>query len=139
MSELVSADTLVVNVAATDRDSGLNGKISYRLLSSPLHSFYIQTDNGKKKIIYVCVCLYGTIWQFNFCICQGNSFLSNVFIFFPHSAPMFTKSLTGASSILASVYMFKACVSYSTRKMRAQSSCEAIVSQKIHRFGLVPL
>uniref|UniRef100_A0A3B3W2B7 Protocadherin-16 n=1 Tax=Poecilia latipinna TaxID=48699 RepID=A0A3B3W2B7_9TELE len=43
---LVSADTLVVNVAATDRDSGLNGKISYRLLSSPLHAFYIQKDNG---------------------------------------------------------------------------------------------
>ncbi|XP_014897498.1 protocadherin-16 [Poecilia latipinna] len=46
VSELVSADTLVVNVAATDRDSGLNGKISYRLLSSPLHAFYIQKDNG---------------------------------------------------------------------------------------------
>ncbi|KAM4750324.1 protocadherin-23 isoform 2-T3 [Anableps anableps] len=46
VSELVSADTLVVTVAATDRDSGFNGKISYRLLSSPLHAFYIQKDNG---------------------------------------------------------------------------------------------
>ncbi|XP_047222516.1 protocadherin-23 [Girardinichthys multiradiatus] len=46
VSELVSADTLVVTVAATDGDSGLNGEVSYRLLSSPLHAFYIQPDNG---------------------------------------------------------------------------------------------
>ncbi|XP_040892286.1 protocadherin-23 [Toxotes jaculatrix] len=46
LSELVSADTLVVSVSATDRDSGLNGKITYRLLSSPLQGFYIQPDNG---------------------------------------------------------------------------------------------
>uniref|UniRef100_A0A8C9XBH0 Protocadherin-16 n=1 Tax=Sander lucioperca TaxID=283035 RepID=A0A8C9XBH0_SANLU len=36
LSELVSADTLVLSVSATDRDSELNGKITYRLLSSPL-------------------------------------------------------------------------------------------------------
>uniref|UniRef100_A0A3B5A2G2 Protocadherin-16 n=1 Tax=Stegastes partitus TaxID=144197 RepID=A0A3B5A2G2_9TELE len=47
LSELVSADTFVLSVSATDRDSGLNGKISYRLLSSPLQGFYIQPDNGK--------------------------------------------------------------------------------------------
>ncbi|KAK2817251.1 hypothetical protein Q5P01_025442 [Channa striata] len=46
LSELVSADALVVSVSATDRDSGLNGLISYRLLSSPLQGFYIQADNG---------------------------------------------------------------------------------------------
>nr|XP_020469983.1 protocadherin-23 isoform X2 [Monopterus albus] len=46
LSELVSADTLVVSVSATDRDSGINGKISYRLLSSPLQGFYIQPGNG---------------------------------------------------------------------------------------------
>ncbi|XP_069545867.1 protocadherin-23 [Brachyistius frenatus] len=46
LSELVSAETLVVSVSATDRDSGLNGQISYRLLSSPLQGFYIQPDNG---------------------------------------------------------------------------------------------
>uniref|UniRef100_A0A3Q1HYB0 Protocadherin-16 n=1 Tax=Anabas testudineus TaxID=64144 RepID=A0A3Q1HYB0_ANATE len=38
--------TLVLSVSATDRDSGLNGIISYRLLSSPLQGFYIQPDNG---------------------------------------------------------------------------------------------
>lgn len=47
LSELVSADMLVVSVSATDRDSGLNGRITYRLLSSPLQGFYIQPDNGK--------------------------------------------------------------------------------------------
>lgn len=45
---MVSADTLVLSVSATDRDSGLNGKITYRLLSSPLQGFYIKPDNGKK-------------------------------------------------------------------------------------------
>ncbi|XP_068607158.1 protocadherin-23 [Brachionichthys hirsutus] len=46
LSELVLADTLVLSVSATDRDSGLNGKIVYRLLSSPPQGFYIQPDNG---------------------------------------------------------------------------------------------
>ncbi|XP_023149534.2 protocadherin-23 [Amphiprion ocellaris] len=46
LSELVSANTFVLSVSATDTDSGLNGKISYRLLSSPLQGFYIHPDNG---------------------------------------------------------------------------------------------
>uniref|UniRef100_A0A7N8YCI1 Protocadherin-16 n=1 Tax=Mastacembelus armatus TaxID=205130 RepID=A0A7N8YCI1_9TELE len=50
LSELVPADTLVVSVSATDRDSGLNGKISYRLLSSPLQGFSIQPGNGKNSL-----------------------------------------------------------------------------------------
>lgn len=45
--ELATADTLVLTVSATDRDSGLNGEITYRLLSSPLQGFYIQPDSGK--------------------------------------------------------------------------------------------
>lgn len=49
VSELVSADALVLTVSATDRDSGLNGKITYRLLSSPLQGFYIHPDNGKNS------------------------------------------------------------------------------------------
>lgn len=50
LSELVSADTLVLSVSATDRDSGLNGKITYRLLSSPLQGFYIKPDNGEHSL-----------------------------------------------------------------------------------------
>ncbi|KAF7223485.1 protocadherin-23 isoform X2 [Nothobranchius furzeri] len=46
LSELVTAGSLVVSVSAIDRDSGLNGNISYRLLSSPLQGFYIQQDTG---------------------------------------------------------------------------------------------
>lgn len=49
LSELVSADTFVVSVSATDRDSELNGKINYRLLSSPLQGFYIQPEDGKER------------------------------------------------------------------------------------------
>lgn len=47
LSELAAAHTLVLSVSATDRDSGLNGEITYRLLSSPLQGFYIQADSGK--------------------------------------------------------------------------------------------
>ncbi|XP_054634742.1 protocadherin-23 [Dunckerocampus dactyliophorus] len=46
LSELVPQDTFVVNVSAADRDSGLNGKVTYRLLSSPLEGFYINADSG---------------------------------------------------------------------------------------------
>ncbi|XP_017277987.1 protocadherin-23 [Kryptolebias marmoratus] len=46
LSELVTENKLVVSLAATDKDSGHNGKISYRLLSSPPQGFYIQPDTG---------------------------------------------------------------------------------------------
>ncbi|XP_022522918.2 protocadherin-23 [Astyanax mexicanus] len=46
LSELTSADSFVVAVSATDRDSGLNGKISYRLLSSLMKGFYVDAENG---------------------------------------------------------------------------------------------
>lgn len=49
LSELVTEDVFVVSLTATDKDSGLNGNISYRLLSSLLQGFYIQPDTGKKK------------------------------------------------------------------------------------------
>lgn len=47
LSELAPADTLVLSVSATDRDSGPNGEITYRLLSSPLQGFYVQAHSGK--------------------------------------------------------------------------------------------
>ncbi|XP_023854145.1 protocadherin-23 [Salvelinus sp. IW2-2015] len=46
LPELSPANMLILTVAATDRDSGLNGKLGYRLLSSTLHGFYIHPDNG---------------------------------------------------------------------------------------------
>ncbi|ROL53145.1 Protocadherin-16 [Anabarilius grahami] len=46
LPEHTSADTYVVSVSATDKDSGQNGRISYRLLSSPVRGFYIDPDNG---------------------------------------------------------------------------------------------
>ncbi|XP_041838939.1 protocadherin-23 [Melanotaenia boesemani] len=46
LSELISEDTLVLTVSASDRDDGFNGNISYRLLTSPLQGFYIQPDTG---------------------------------------------------------------------------------------------
>ncbi|KAG7314164.1 hypothetical protein KOW79_022660 [Hemibagrus wyckioides] len=46
LPELTPADVFVLAVSATDRDSGLNGKISYRLLSSTKDGFYISQVNG---------------------------------------------------------------------------------------------
>ncbi|KAK2908823.1 hypothetical protein Q8A67_004660 [Cirrhinus molitorella] len=46
LPERTSADSFVVSVSATDKDSGQNGRISYRLLSSPVRGFYIDPDNG---------------------------------------------------------------------------------------------
>lgn len=62
VSELAAADTLLVTVSATDRDSGANGEISYRLLSSPLQGFSIQADSGKtlwagQQRPLLCTCL----------------------------------------------------------------------------------
>ncbi|MBN3316213.1 PCD23 protein, partial [Atractosteus spatula] len=44
--ELTPKDTFVLALSATDSDSGLNGEISYRLLSSPTKGFYISSENG---------------------------------------------------------------------------------------------
>lgn len=46
LSELIPAETSVISVSATDRDSGPNGEVTYRLLSSPLQGFYILPDQG---------------------------------------------------------------------------------------------
>uniref|UniRef100_A0AAV2LKE3 Cadherin domain-containing protein n=1 Tax=Knipowitschia caucasica TaxID=637954 RepID=A0AAV2LKE3_KNICA len=46
LSELLPAETLVISVSASDLDSGLNGEVTYRLLSSPLQGFYILSDQG---------------------------------------------------------------------------------------------
>lgn len=37
----------VITVTATDRDSGENGKITYRVMSSTQEGFYIDPNNGK--------------------------------------------------------------------------------------------
>ena len=46
-SEEARANTLIATLSATDLDSGVNGKVSYRLLNSPPLSFNIHPDNGK--------------------------------------------------------------------------------------------
>ncbi|XP_055081161.1 protocadherin-23 [Periophthalmus magnuspinnatus] len=46
LSEFLPAETFVVSVSASDRDSGLSGEVIYRLLSSPLQGFYILPDLG---------------------------------------------------------------------------------------------
>uniref|UniRef100_A0A667XAH2 Cadherin domain-containing protein n=1 Tax=Myripristis murdjan TaxID=586833 RepID=A0A667XAH2_9TELE len=48
-SSVILHDIFFTNLSvlfATDRDSGLNGEVSYRLLSSPAQGFYIHPDNG---------------------------------------------------------------------------------------------
>ncbi|XP_053711047.1 protocadherin-23 isoform X2 [Synchiropus splendidus] len=46
LPELVPQDTFVLSVSATDRDSGDSGKVSYKLLTSASHGFYIHPNNG---------------------------------------------------------------------------------------------
>jgi len=37
----------VITVTATDRDSGENGRITYRVMSSTQEGFYVDPHNGK--------------------------------------------------------------------------------------------
>lgn len=74
MSELASADTLVQSVSATDKDSGLNGKITYRLLSSPLQGFYIEPENGERgltdgKDFLLCSHVNASLTANHRCVC----------------------------------------------------------------------
>lgn len=46
MSEHLPAGSAVVTVTATDCDSGENGKITYRVMSSTKGVFYIDPING---------------------------------------------------------------------------------------------
>ncbi|MBN3295475.1 PCD23 protein, partial [Amia calva] len=46
LPELTPEDTFVLALTATDRDSGLNGDISYRLLLPRDKGFYISAENG---------------------------------------------------------------------------------------------
>lgn len=47
VSEHLPAGSAVITVTATDRDSGDNGKITYRVMSSTKGIFYIDPSNGK--------------------------------------------------------------------------------------------
>ncbi|KAG9344074.1 hypothetical protein JZ751_012554 [Albula glossodonta] len=57
LPELSSVNTFVMALSATDRDSGLNGKVSYRLLSSSIKGYYINPENGSiftnKPLTYI--------------------------------------------------------------------------------------
>uniref|UniRef100_A0A672FZE0 Protocadherin-16 n=1 Tax=Salarias fasciatus TaxID=181472 RepID=A0A672FZE0_SALFA len=46
VSEHLPAGSAVITVTATDRDSGENGKITYRIMSSTKGVFYIDPNNG---------------------------------------------------------------------------------------------
>ncbi|XP_048855780.1 protocadherin-23 [Brienomyrus brachyistius] len=46
LPELTSADTSVLTLSASDRDSGLNGIVTYRLVSPPTEGFFISPVNG---------------------------------------------------------------------------------------------
>lgn len=51
VAEHLPAGSAVITVTATDRDSGENGKITYKVMSSTRGVFYIDPNNGKKLII----------------------------------------------------------------------------------------
>ncbi|KAJ0022336.1 hypothetical protein NQD34_009826 [Periophthalmus magnuspinnatus] len=46
VSEHLPADSVVITVTATDRDSGDNGRVTYRVVSSTRGAFYIDLNNG---------------------------------------------------------------------------------------------
>lgn len=48
LAEHTPPGSAVVTVTATDRDSGENGKITYRVMSSTQEGFYIDPNNGKQ-------------------------------------------------------------------------------------------
>lgn len=50
VSEHLPAGSAVITVTATDRDSGDNGKITYRVMSSTRGVFYIDPSNGKVNV-----------------------------------------------------------------------------------------
>lgn len=52
VSEHLPAGSAVITLTATDCDSGNNGKITYRVMSSTKGVFYIDPNNGKIKHIY---------------------------------------------------------------------------------------
>lgn len=59
VSEHLPAGSAVITVTATDRDTGENGKITYRVMSSTRGVFYIDPSNGKIimctfKAVYNC-------------------------------------------------------------------------------------
>lgn len=59
VSEHLPAGSAVITVTATDRDSGENGRITYRVMSSTRGIFYIDPSNGK---IIFCTLLFITIF-----------------------------------------------------------------------------
>jgi len=50
VSEHLPAGSAVITVIATDRDSGENGKINYRVMSSTRGVFYIDPSNGEVTV-----------------------------------------------------------------------------------------
>uniref|UniRef100_A0A8C2ZQ62 Protocadherin-16 n=1 Tax=Cyclopterus lumpus TaxID=8103 RepID=A0A8C2ZQ62_CYCLU len=50
VSEHLPAGSAVITVTATDRDSGENGKITYRVMSSTRGVFYIDPSNGEVTV-----------------------------------------------------------------------------------------
>lgn len=52
MTEHRPAGSAVLTVTATDRDSGENGRIAYRVMSSNRGIFYIDPSNGTIIIVY---------------------------------------------------------------------------------------
>lgn len=47
LPEHMPPGSAIVTLTATDRDSGDNGKITYRVMSSTQEGFYIDPNNGK--------------------------------------------------------------------------------------------
>ena len=58
VAEHLPAGSAVITVTATDRDSGENGKITYRVMSSTRGVFYIDPNNGE-----ITVCTFKVVYS----------------------------------------------------------------------------
>ena len=58
MSEHLPAGSAVITVTATDHDSGENGKITYKVMSSTRGVFHIDPSNGK-----ITVCTFLVVYK----------------------------------------------------------------------------
>lgn len=66
VSEHLPAGSSVITVTATDHDSGENGKVTYKVMSSTKGVFFIDPSNGKKCAHFrMFVTMYCTLTENN--------------------------------------------------------------------------
>lgn len=58
VSEHLPPGSAIITVTATDHDSGENGKITYRVMSSTKGVFYVDPNNGE-----IAMCIFRAVYN----------------------------------------------------------------------------